>query len=182
MSFSWDELVMIGIIKYLGDPGLVLYFMNILKPMKNLHIENEAREFHCSIRLSVNDRWKKSKEYREKRLFYMMTSIVPITCPIPFSNKEWEINSRCIRTINYFRKGFMMISRDFKKCFSIRRDQTISEKVMCLSRILNMYTSISLRELEEAYFDFILFDDDDDRPYIMLDYDYDGQPFINIIN
>lgn len=185
MSFTWSELVMIGIINYLKDPELVFYFMNILRIKKNLYIENESREFHCSMRLTMRERWSNARELRGKGLFNMMTSMVPITCPIPFSNREWRINSKCIREILYFRKGFMKVGYDLDNGISVRKEQTIREKNICLNLIMNKYTNITRRELEEACFDFILFeehDDGDDDPYVMLEYDYDSQPFISIIN
>ena len=49
--FTWTELVALGILQKLNDPGLVIYFMDILKPLRFSHLSEEAREFHESLRL-----------------------------------------------------------------------------------------------------------------------------------
>ena len=43
--FTWNENVAFCIIPFLGDPGLVIYFMGILKPMRRDYVEKEAREY-----------------------------------------------------------------------------------------------------------------------------------------
>ena len=43
MSFTWNELVALGMIKFLLDPELVLYFMEILKPKRRDYLDDEYR-------------------------------------------------------------------------------------------------------------------------------------------
>ena len=184
MTFTWDELVMIGIIEKLGDLELVIYFMKILKEIKNKYLLEESRKFHCSLRVTKEDRWKKTKELKEKGLYHMMSSMVPITCSIPFTNSEWKKSSKYLKEILYFRQGFMMKREEQESGISIRKNQLVSEKIRCLNRYMKYYTYISKNEFDEALFDFMIFndEDDDDYPYIMLDYDYDAQlPSIEII-
>jgi len=182
MSFSWDELVMIGMIEILGDPELVFYFMKILKKERNKFIENQGRDFHCSLRVTKEDRWEKTKELKEKGLYYMMSSMVPITCPIPFTNSEWKNSSENLRKILYFREGFMMKIDGLDNGISSRKHQLVSEKIKCLNKYME-YSIIRKEEYDEAVFDYMLFHEwrNDEYPYILLEYDYDSQPLISII-
>jgi hypothetical protein len=43
MSFTWNELVGLGIIKFLRDPELVLYFLKILGPRRRDFLDDEYR-------------------------------------------------------------------------------------------------------------------------------------------
>ena len=42
--FTWTEQVALIILEKLNDPELVIYFMNILKPMRLSNLSEEARE------------------------------------------------------------------------------------------------------------------------------------------
>ena len=65
----------------------------------------------------------------------------------------------------------------------IIKEQMFSEKINSVNKYMKYYCYISNSEFSEALFDFMLFNDyqDDEYPYILLDYDFDGQPLINII-
>jgi len=46
MSFTWNELVGLGIIQFLQDPELVMYFLKILGPMRRDFLDDEYRSFY----------------------------------------------------------------------------------------------------------------------------------------
>ena len=47
--FTWTELVALGILQKLNDPELVIYFINILKPLRLSNLSEEAREFQQAM-------------------------------------------------------------------------------------------------------------------------------------
>tara|TARA_B100000405_G_C16637679_1_gene393729 strand:- start:69 stop:818 length:750 start_codon:yes stop_codon:yes gene_type:complete len=105
--FSWNRLVSIGLIKYLKDPELVIYFFKILKPLRRDLIEEEARKWHISLRTTQQERWKRIAELSQKRKYHAMNASVPITCTLPFDGGMWRRSRTLLKSIRYFRKGFI---------------------------------------------------------------------------
>ena len=60
--FTWNELSALGLIRILKDPELVIYFMKTLKPLRRELVEKESREWHQSLRINQEDRWKSIAE------------------------------------------------------------------------------------------------------------------------
>jgi hypothetical protein len=184
MSFTWRELVCYGMIKKIGEPELVRYFLDILLPLRRDFIEDEARKYHCSLRVSVETRWKVTREFKENGLYHLVNSMVPIRCRLPFTNRMWKISSRCMINILYFRMGFMRVQRDIGYDILVNFEQTKEEKIMCINRIMR-FSEIRIKDYEEILFDYLLFSDEgdlEDIPYILLTYSSDGQPHMDIIN
>ena len=165
-------------VKYLKDPELVRYFACIANKEREKYVESESRKFHCSLRLTREEKMEQFKTLMIKGNY----SIVPISCSIPFINSEWRIIKKFLNEILYFREGFMMKVEDLNSGISVRKHQSVNEKIKSVNRYIK-YSNICIREFDEALFDFLLFNDyeDDDYPYILLDYDYDGQPVVTII-
>ena len=46
MSFSWNELVLHGLMKKVGEPSLAREIFRYAKKMNRDYLEEEAREFH----------------------------------------------------------------------------------------------------------------------------------------
>ena len=181
MVFTWRESLSLGVIKYLKDPELVRYFACIANKEREKFIENESRKFHCSLRVTKEERWKKIKE--RDMINYMMSKEVPITLSVPFTIDEWVIIKKYLNEILYFREGFMKKNVELESGVCIIKEQMFSEKINSVNKYMKYYCYISNSEFSEALFDFMLFNDyqDDEYPYILLDYDFDGQPLINII-
>ena len=74
--FTWEETVAISLISILGDPELVIYFLSILKPLRREYLEEEAREWHKSLRVSQEDRWKRIADLSKRRKFSQMNASV----------------------------------------------------------------------------------------------------------
>jgi len=196
MVFTWKESLCLGVINYLKDPELVRYFSNIAYKKREKYVEKESREFHCSLRVTKEDRWKKTKELKEKGLYCMMSPMVPITCPIPFTNSEWGNGGENLRNILYFREGFMKKIEGLDNGISVKKNQLVSEKIKCLNKYMK-YSNVRKEEYDEAVYDFMLFNEwrNDEYPYLLLKYDHDlvendydddcddylGQPLITII-
>ena len=105
--FTWEETVAISLISILGDPELVIYFLSILKPLRREYLEEEAREWHKSLRVSQEDRWKRIADLSKRRKFSQMNASVPITCTLPFDGGMWRNSRELLRMIRYFRPGFI---------------------------------------------------------------------------
>tara|TARA_B100001094_G_C18027867_1_gene718537 strand:- start:118 stop:897 length:780 start_codon:yes stop_codon:yes gene_type:complete len=104
---SWNGLVSIGLIKFLKDPELVIHFLKFLKPLRRDVIEEEAREWHISLRTNQQERWKRIAELSQKRKYHAMNASVPITCTLPFDGGMWRRSRTLLKSIRYFRKGFI---------------------------------------------------------------------------
>jgi hypothetical protein len=180
MVFTWRESLSLGVIKYLKDPELVRYFVEIANKKRKKHVENESRDFHCSLRLTRREKMEELRKLMIKGHY----SIVPITCSVPFTNSEWRIRiiKKLLNEILYFREGFLKKNIELESGICVLKEQLVSEKIMSINKYMKYYCYISNREFDEALFDFLLFNDyKDDYPYILLDYDFDGQPVVTII-
>jgi hypothetical protein len=187
---TWNELSAIGLIKCLGDPELVLYLMSILKPIRRDLIEEEARTFHKSLRITKEERWIRLSELKDKKNFREMNPSVPITCKLPFDGRMWRNSISLLKTIRYFRENFMNkeIVKDLGTYYNI--EQITSEKIQTVNSFLD--TSLkgcefrdrfSILDIDEARCDFEIFSEDmePDYPYL-LRCERNGLPFISIIN
>ena len=183
MSFSWNDLVMIGMIKHLLDPELVWYFMEILGPRRRDFVEEESRDYHCSMRITKEERWDKLADRNHTGASHLTNASVPITFPLPFDGRMWRNSSKALGMIRYFREGFMMkanITRTHFVGVGDYVDQTFSEKQDTVNLIMNhgldginFRGGWSLKSIEEAYQDFIEYTTDNPTRY-----DDDGVAFI----
>ena len=175
--FTWNETVAIGILPILGDPELVIYFMGILKPMRRDFIEEEAREWHSSLRITQKKRWERIAKLSRERKFSEMNSSVPITCTLPFDGGMWRNSKELLRMVRYFREGFI---RKRAECWWWRRtvDESISMKIKIVNLLVsetsggNYFRRIcSLSDINTALEDLVNFYKDDvweERPYISV--------------
>ena len=104
--FTWNETVAISLISFLRDPELVIYFMSILKPMRRDFVEEEARVWHQSLRITQKERWERVAKLSRQRKFSYMNASVPVTCTLPFDGGMWRNSKELLKMIRYFRKGF----------------------------------------------------------------------------
>jgi hypothetical protein len=107
MSFSWNEIAAIGLLKFLLDPELVIYFMRTLKHARRDLIEEEARSFHESLRITMEERWKSTHLLRKVSDFHKMNPSVPITCNLPFDCGMWRRSCMMLKSIRFFRPNFI---------------------------------------------------------------------------
>ena len=106
--FTWSETVAISIIHLLKDPELVIHFLKILMPLRRDFVEEEARDFHLSFRVSSKDRWLETTRLRDKGLYNLMNASVPITFPIAtFDGSMWRNACKLKQMIEYFKPGFI---------------------------------------------------------------------------
>ena len=177
--FTWNENVAISILPILGDIELVIYFMEILKPMRRKFIEEEAREWHQSLRITQEERWKRVAELSMKRKFASMNAAVPITCTLPFDGGMWRNSRKLLKMIRYFRPGFIR-ETPVTRYGNISNDETIKRKTQAVNLLVgeslesNVFRSeYSLCDADEALGDLIHLEDDpemeyDELPYISL--------------
>lgn len=172
---TWSENVAISLISILRDPELVIYFMSILKPMRRDFIEEEARDWHQSLRITQEERWKRVAELSMKRKFAHMNSAVPVTCSLPFDGGMWRNSKDMLKMIRYFRRGFIR-----KRIGNLITDQdeTIKMKSSAVNLLVgesfesNIFRSqYSRNGVDEALGDLINLED---YPEI----EYDELPFI----
>ena len=189
--FTWNETVALCLISILRDPELVIYFMSILKPMRRDFVEDEAREWHQSLRISQEERWKRIADLSKHRKFSSLNASVPITCTLPFDGGMWRNSRDLLKMIRYFREGFIRKESDERST----EEQSNSVKIKIVNLLkedsvrANIFRSVtSLSMVDEALNDLILFtngnyDSDNENPedigweqlpYIILSADIDN--------
>lgn len=158
--FTWNETVALCLISILGDPELVIYFMSILKPMRRKFVEDEAREWHQSLRISQEERWKRIADLSKCRKFSAMNASVPITCTLPFDGGMWRNSKDLLKMIRYFREGFIRKELDERST----EEQSNSVKIKIVNLLkeesvrASMFRSVaSISMVDEALGDLILF-------------------------
>ena len=139
--FTWNETVAICLISILRDPELVLYFMSILKPMRRDFIEEEARAWHRSLRVSKEERWKKVAELSMGRKFSQMNSSVPVTCTLPFDGGMWRNSRELLKMIRYFRENFIRSQIHSEGNYNFTKEESVSNKI----KIVNLLKEDSIR-------------------------------------
>lgn len=160
--FTWNETAAISLISILRDPELVLYFMSILKPMRRDFVEDEAREWHGSLRITQQERWERVAKLSRQRKFSHMNASVPITCTLPFDGGMWRNSKELLKMIRYFRKGFIReIIEVSGGNMGYNMIETVDEKISRKIKIVNLVNDhgpegtyfrlyYSLGEIEEA--------------------------------
>lgn len=76
MSFTWNELVGLGIIKFIQDPELLLYFLNILGPMRRDFLDDEYRSSYYKCGVALTDHTISSFKTRRMITFFREDSIL----------------------------------------------------------------------------------------------------------
>ena len=158
--FTWNETVALCLISSLRDPELVIYFMSILKPMRRKFVEDEAREWHQSLRISQEERWKRIADLSKRRKFSAMNASVPITCTLPFDGGMWRNSKDLLKMIRYFREGF--IRKELDRISTEEESNSVKIKIVNLlkeeSVRASMFRSVaSISMIDEALGDLILF-------------------------
>ena len=101
MNSSWKRDVALCLVPLLGDPGLITYVLDILRPLQRDHDEQEARKFHQSLRINPEERCALPS-------CHLMNQSVPITCTLPFDGDMWRRSTKLLKMVRYFRDGFMV--------------------------------------------------------------------------
>ncbi len=208
--FSWNETVAIALVGVLRDPELITYFMSILKPKRRDFIEDEARIWHESLRVSKEDRWKNVSDLSKARKFSkfnLQNSSVPITCKLPFDGEMWRNSCSLLKSILYFRKGFLKFpgGARTRRLDGYEEEMSYKQKVNTVNLMLGetiisqkFRDQWSLRDTREALVDFIHFEDtshayqgdpileNEEKPFIIVEEETDNkgeyQSIMNIIN
>ena len=162
MALTWEQQVALCLIQRLLDPELVHYFLGILSPLRKEFVFREAREFHCSLRLTMEDRKKKTAENKENRDFHLMNPGVPITFPLPFNCREWRNMQINFTKIHLLVEGFMTTEiglgpdRDEVVYLDGNREQSISEKIWTINKLISGdFVYNTFKEFETASKEFI---------------------------
>ena len=166
------QMVSLILINFLKDPQLVLYFIPFLK---NADLE-DAKTFHSSLRISMKERWAKTKKLSKERKFNNVNSGVPITCTLPFDGGMWRNSVRLLRMISYFRHGILRRPRLQNEEYIEHNDSILevshSIKVVNLihddcekcdiftrSAIIQDYSCITRKMIQECVNDFVIYED-----------------------
>ena len=176
---TWNELVIHGLFKRLKDPNIVIYFINIMKPIRRTFLENESREWHQSLRIKQEERWNRVSNLMHKKNYTQIHSSVPITCTLPFDGGMWRNSQMLLKSIRYFRGGFIKSSFTFEAS-NFHLDQPYSEKIKTINLIMdnsiegdNFRNMWSNRLIEEALNDNIINRDNEiDSEDDTIDYTY----------
>lgn len=182
--FSWNENAALCLLEKLGSVDMTFYLMNILKKERRDYLEEEAREWHSSLRIKQEDRWKRISDLSMKRKFHRMNMSVPISCTLPFDGGMWRNSQDMLAMIRYFRDNFIrrrvQIQVDgFLTGTWIDYNANIREKVRLVNNALDKNAVVNgyfgqwtSKSMEEALGDYIHFTEDPkpDIPYNELPY------------
>jgi len=152
--------VALCLVPLLGDPGLITYVLDVLRPLQRDHDEKEAMVFHRSLRINRGERWERLTELSGQRKFHLMNPSVPITCNLPFDGGMWRRSKKLLKMVRYFRYGFM-VGGDMSPQF-------LPEKIRTVNLIYDGSTEGSdfrsgwcLASIEESLFDYELLEGDE---------------------
>jgi len=128
--------------------------------MRRDFVEDEAREWHQSLRISQEERWTRIADLSKRRKFSSMNASVPITCTLPFDGGMWRNSRDLLKMIRYFREGF--IRQKLGEISTGEELNSVKIKIVNLlkedsvrANIFRSVTSISM--VDEALGDLILF-------------------------
>lgn len=106
-SSDWLRDTALSFIHLLHDPELIMYLMEEVKLQKREHEESLSRDFHKSLRVSAEERYKRISDLSMRRKFYKVNSSVPVSCTLPFDGGMWRNSQILLRMVKYFRSGLI---------------------------------------------------------------------------
>jgi len=104
----WRRDIALILLPILKDPGLISYFIDVLKSLKQDYEEEKAMVFHTSLRISKEERWSRTAELSKQRKFHDMNASVPVTCTLPFDGGMWRLSKQLLKYIRYFKPNFII--------------------------------------------------------------------------
>ena len=157
---EWNERVSIILIQFLQDPELVIYMMQILKQLRNIYLQEEARIFHESLRLSRVSRGMTGINMRYIR--YFKKDFMKIMNEADIT--EEQSISRKINTMKRYRLGPILNT-------NILTDT-------------NTFSISRIHEYEEALVDFEIFEEveEPEYPHLLLLHLGTNEEELEIIN
>ena len=106
-SSDWLRNVALSFIPLLQDPELIMYLMEEVKQQKRQHEETLSRDFHQSLRVSAEERYKRISDLSMRRKFHKVNASVPVSCTLPFDGGMWRNSQILLRMIKYFNHGLI---------------------------------------------------------------------------
>ena len=106
-SSDWLSDVALSFIPLLQDQELIMYLMEEVKHQKRQHEETLSRDFHQSLRVSAEERYKRISDLSMRRKFYKVNASVPVSCTLPFDGGMWRNSQILLRMIRYFNSGLI---------------------------------------------------------------------------
>ncbi len=106
-SSHWLRDVALSFIPLLHDPELIMYLMEEVKHQKRQHEETLSRDFHQSLRVSAEERYKRISDLSMRRKFHRVNASVPVSCKLPFDGGMWRNSQILLRMIKYFNPGLI---------------------------------------------------------------------------
>jgi len=155
---SWDINVLLCLLTVFPI-DIADYMIKQIKDVHQNHVLDEAREWHQSLRINQQERWKKVADLSRRRKFSQMNASVPITCTLPFDGGMWRNSRDLLKMIRYFREGFIRKEND-----GFTENEEVSNQI----KIVNLLKEESVRanyfrgchsisSIDEALEDLILF-------------------------
>ena len=177
---SWSEEVALTLINFIQDPELIRYLLTIAKPIHQVFLLEEARDFHESLRISNMERWAKVKELSKQRKFNQMNSLVPITCTLPFDNGMYNLSRKLMQSIPYFRPYFIRRKFQIYEEYCEDVDMELPLKIKSVNLItskdeeekINFMRTYFKRDIDECLSDLKYYGE------LSSDYEYYELPYI----
>ena len=182
---TWTEQVALILLQKLNDPELVIYFMNILRPLRFSHLSEEAREFHESLRLSPEDRWSRTSKLKILGQYHLMSPCVPVTFPLPYDGKMWRNHKKLSKLMTFMRSGYIRKTEG-----QTSENAPVKTKVELVNLLYgedmqsNVFRSMfSITDADEALKDFVSIDDGESNILSIdeLNPAWEEQPYLTAI-
>jgi hypothetical protein len=106
-SSDWLRDTALSFIPLLQGPDLIMYLMKEVKHQKRQHEEILSRDFHQSLRVYAEERYKRISDLSMRRKFHKVNASVPVSCTLPFDGGMWRNSQILLRMIKYFNSGLI---------------------------------------------------------------------------
>lgn len=182
--FTWNEMVGLYLLEKLGgSTDIAIYLMGHVKKGRRDFLEEEAREWHTSLRINQEDRWKRVSELSMKRKFHKMNASVPITCTLPFDGGMWRNSQIMLRMIRFIRGTFIRKHRVNEEGLSEEVECLYKDKIIVVNKIYQDFYNKNCiwrldKDAEEALNDHLLFLEEDEQSPNYVPHEY--MPYISL--
>ena len=75
------------------------YMVHIAKGVHENHVIDETRDWHQSLRINQQERWKRVADLSRRRKFSQMNASVPVTCTLPFDGGMWRNSTNLLKML-----------------------------------------------------------------------------------
>jgi hypothetical protein len=145
--FTWNESVGLSIIKYIYDPELVMYFLNIAIQIRREYIDNNSMKYHskrafCSGSLSIfKSRWNSIELLRKNQKFTEHYEIV----------SAWKKYMILLKSIRCYQDNTIdELLQKINSPVPYIQDENIWEKIKIVNSIVNSIDNSIVNSIDNS--------------------------------